>query len=738
MIYLLCQSEHDVSNKNFDKNRHTGDSKSNPRVMGAAAGISCAVYIHKVLIARMDEAKEVLKNEVDTSKDEVVSSSQAVLSSCEHLWVAFLSSPGGSLDSISHSNESQAAVDDVRNHIMRAVSAQRTSDQICRSLVMNGEFRTSLLRLETELIYEYSSNSHLKYRGHLFHEWMCEGANKAAHDSELEADKQMLYADSVPILPNGCISRMLRRIELPEGLSRHQPIRGNDVEAKVEEPADETGQFNADFAVIFGTSLDNKSPADPQPVSTGVERFGIVPLNTYAEKLGASQPSHVLIPPSMESYATAPVYTERPLLEAMDKHRLSHDGWEISMINFIVPTTSGSEAVASDDCLYGVSLVFRYETDDEAELNSTPIEVTKQEDGKSSPVVSCVGDGDDKSKIRLALDVEGPVFNQMISKSRWSTTAMHQESDDERGSITVGIALLSRRNVMPAMRETLARFYDELSTSVTAHTSRRLCLPLVDILGNFGYKGVETQVLSSLLGPFLKTASSRWLQRPLTDQKEKFESDSLEFLVETLSPIPLALLFVTALLEQKIVFSSSRRGILLSASMGLKCLLQPLGWSHLFVPLVPTDLASDLVQYPAPYILGIPSDDKGSMELLKSLPKDVTLVDLDIGRVILNRDFSQAFDEGSSSKASGLRTQVLYLAETLGSVFGAKQNESLWCCDSPVTSLANEKKSGSMMKAIAVRTACHDFIAELISGTLYLCCIWSIFTSLSSNLFSCV
>jgi hypothetical protein len=60
----------------------------------------------------------------------------------------------------------------------------------------------------------------------------------------------------------------------------------------------------------------------------------------------------------------------------------------------------------------------------------------------------------------------------------------------------------------------------------------------------------------------------------------------------------------------------------------------------LLVPLVPSALALDLLQYPAPFILGISSEDPGNMDALRSLPADVTLVDLDVGRVILAPSFA--------------------------------------------------------------------------------------------------
>lgn len=213
-----------------------------------------------------------------------------------------------------------------------------------------------------------------------------------------------------------------------------------------------------------------------------------------------------------------------------------------------------------------------------------------------------------------------------------------------------------------------------------------------------------------------------------------------EALLNSLPPIPLALTFITCLLEQKIVLSSSRRSILLSISTILRELLSPLEWSHLFVPLVPTTLANDLVQYPAPFILGIPSEDKGSMELLNSLPEDVTLVDLDVGRVILARKFSGDFDSLKSyngNAATIVRTQVLCLAEALGGVLGAKLYGQSWRSDSPLVfpsinpnspysiyeELDSTMKTSNERKFMTVKKVFEAFIQELLVGVKS-CCFW--------------
>jgi len=163
-----------------------------------------------------------------------------------------------------------------------------------------------------------------------------------------------------------------------------------------------------------------------------------------------------------------------------------------------------------------------------------------------------------------------------------------------------------------------------------------------------------------------------------------------------------------------------------------------LEWTHLFVPLVPTAYASDLVQYPAPYMLGIPSDEGGSLELVQGLPDDVTLVDVDVGRVILAKTFSHDFEKNSRSggvvggetakyTAAKLRAQVLYLAEGLGGVLGGMVCERVWRCDSP--SLGMDTFGGGVSgeeretKGQVLQSMAHEFIQELLAGSIT-CCFW--------------
>ena len=315
-----------------------------------------------------------------------------------------------------------------------------------------------------------------------------------------------------------------------------------------------------------------------------------------------------------------------------------------------------------------------------------------------------------------------PVFNQHLYSESWSTRiADFRAAESTDSPISIGIALVSSDNVIPAMRETLSTLVQDFSRyglrrlssqNNKAPTEGLYCQLLIELLGTFTHPEVETDALKCILEPYTKSASAPWLQPSSKSQQEVYEDTAGEDFVSSLPPVPMALLFASLLLEQKIVFSSSRRGLLLSAITSVKQLLAPLKWEHLVVPMVPEALATDLLQYPAPFILGISSQDLGHLGLLDSLPDDVTLVDLDIGRVILAPEV--ACDEEvvpEDSDRDALRSQLLYLAQGLGAIFGARLQPATWCTDSAVHAPRDKTSRWKKLKGI-----CHEFVTELLGG----------------------
>jgi len=206
-------------------------------------------------------------------------------------------------------------------------------------------------------------------------------------------------------------------------------------------------------------------------------------------------------------------------------------------------------------------------------------------------------------------------MTRKLSERSW-TERISTEVRDLDASVTVGVALVSQRSVMVSMQETLWRLLCEYShDSGEKMRGPITCSALVDILDNFAHQDIEVTSLKCIRDPFMILSSKQWLERPIGAQKEAYAEIAGWQLIQCLPPIPLALMYVKALLEQKIVLTSIRRSVLLCATIAAtERILKPLKWWHLLVPCVPVALAGDLLQYPAPFILGMPSEDPGIMD----------------------------------------------------------------------------------------------------------------------------
>jgi hypothetical protein len=414
---------------------------------------------------------------------------------------------------------------------------------------------------------------------------------------------------------------------------------------------------------------------------------------------------------------------------------ISQDGWDVGLVNFVLPRTGVNGSEGGDGSLYGVSLIFQRAMADQEDNKVTgsdkfdiPSELCSRKSTEQSPIwfESC----DTESSLRkIAVedcDISG--FNTYMRERTWRER-ITKEVRPGRTVARVGIALVSQRNVLLSMRDVLTALLRDFSRLPrNDNPNKMICGSLIDILGNFAHQDVDVSIVDSLLRPYLDLSAKRWVDRPIAAQRDEFESIAGEQMVNSLPPIAIAMMFVTALLEQKIVITSSRRSLLLSTTTALKKMLQPLKWCHLLVPRVPANLIADLLQYPAPFVLGLPSDEPGVMELIRNLPEEITLVDLDVGRVILAPTFTHANElsrvsSNESDTLSALRTQVLYLAQSLGSVFGLSIDGPLWACDRPIAHATVEDNIKSSSRFQRLLSCCHDFIEELLAGTTS-CCYW--------------
>ena len=106
--------------------------------------------------------------------------------------------------------------------------------------------------------------------------------------------------------------------------------------------------------------------------------------------------------------------------------------------------------------------------------------------------------------------------------------------------------------------------------------------PLVDILGIASTFNL-TPFYQNILSDYINEGSKPFMDKNLSYQVDTFNEECGVQLLQSLPPIPLSLLFLILLLEQKVVLASERRSLLLSASSTIMKLVEPLEWSHLNV-----------------------------------------------------------------------------------------------------------------------------------------------------------
>ncbi len=104
-------------------------------------------------------------------------------------------------------------------------------------------------------------------------------------------------------------------------------------------------------------------------------------------------------------------------------------------------------------------------------------------------------------------------------------------------------------------------------------------------------------------------------------------------IVRTMSPRHVCTIMTALLSEQKVVLVSKSKALLPIACDVLLGLLHPLSWLHVYVPLVPRQMASVLPQCPVPFLLGVPSNYLAGESSSMKIPDDVLVLDIDTGRI---------------------------------------------------------------------------------------------------------
>jgi hypothetical protein len=240
----------------------------------------------------------------------------------------------------------------------------------------------------------------------------------------------------------------------------------------------------------------------------------------------------------------------------------SIDGWEVSLTNFVIPSQA-SKASSDDKWIYCVSLVLRRSMMARPQISQRDIhkecvrglqhDTSTCEDSSyfQSPLFHM--DSSDGRRRMMKVSQNLTLFDNKLQEQKWSQHVGKGAS--------IGLALMSSSNVMTGMRETLSLLYDDFCSikSCTYRNndenrySKYLCQPLVDILGVLTHaKQVEEMALNCLVQPYCSFTTSRWVHRPLSNQSDNFMETSGMILLQALPPVPLALAFITLLLEQKV------------------------------------------------------------------------------------------------------------------------------------------------------------------------------------------
>ena len=244
----------------------------------------------------------------------------------------------------------------------------------------------------------------------------------------------------------------------------------------------------------------------------------------------------------------------------------SIDGWEVSLTNAMVPVGRGSS-----DMLFCVSLTLSNIDAPAAQVSLDDLDVAKHsidelchdtESHVSSIEVDhnafpqCTNNSF-RSPLFVIKSNEKPVRKMKVS-SKLVNFNLNLNNQLSLRTVAqkemIGISLVSKRNVVPAMRRTLSLLFEDFCAMKSSDSRSKviICQPLVDLLSVFSNSSIEEASLKSILEPYICHAVCPWIQRPLRDQsKEMIQFCGMQ-LLQSLPPVPLALLFVTAFLEQKV------------------------------------------------------------------------------------------------------------------------------------------------------------------------------------------
>lgn len=310
LLFLVCQLEKEPAGE------HSFLGDESVRQVGAASGLCCVVFLRRVLLPTVASAKKRLEEKADD-----VSAAQEVVQVFSKFWDFFLCGP---LESVSKSNDSETCYKAVRT-LLETISAASdattpvASNKAVMDMLLDSKLMDAVENLADELLYDYAVNVHTKFREHKYHEWMCNELSKMRAGDPTWSSKLEL-----PVLPQGCVKRLLRRVELPAGVSAHKPYR-----VEVPDESEETKREypNADYAVVFGSSagtdLALQTPI-PAMDASDICRYACMPVALDREPIAddASFQVEEILPATFENYAMVPPTKAMPFGETAEEMRL--------------------------------------------------------------------------------------------------------------------------------------------------------------------------------------------------------------------------------------------------------------------------------------------------------------------------------------------------------------------------------------------------------------------------------
>ena len=236
---------------------------------------------------------------------------RSLIKVCEKLWDVHLFDAAESPSKIEDIESAYAAVrselEGISSEILKNDGVKDRNNAV--KTILHSKLADKAEFLASELLYNYAANVHTKFRSHKYHEWMCNEICKVKTGDPNWSNKQEL-----PRLPQGCIKRLLRKSDLPGGISSHKPHR---IAPASEET--ERAYSNAEFAVVFGSSVGNELAAHaavPGIDSSDIRRYTCLPVALDQNFDIESFSEEAVLPPTFESYAVCPPSTPSPFASA--------------------------------------------------------------------------------------------------------------------------------------------------------------------------------------------------------------------------------------------------------------------------------------------------------------------------------------------------------------------------------------------------------------------------------------